>query len=131
MFMRTIALLLLISTPALGDSYDALRADPKIASGVLVAAIGDMIGDACPDLGERRLRSLSMLNTLVGRARALGYSVGEIRAYVEDDTEKERVRAQARAWLAARGGTDAVGICDVARAEIASASPIGRLMYEK
>lgn len=131
MLFRSAALALLIATPAVADRYDALRDDPQIASGVLVAAIGDLIGDNCPDLAERRTRSLLMLNALVGRARSLGYSLGEIRAYVDDDAEKDRVKAQARQWMAQKGATDAAGICRVARAEIAGGTTIGRLMYER
>ncbi|SDZ03902.1 hypothetical protein SAMN05444004_105136 [Jannaschia faecimaris] len=134
MLIRSILLLVLsLATPATADRYDALRADPEIASGVLVAAIGDMIADNCPDIGERRTRSLLMLNALVGRARALGYSVGEIRAYVDDDTEKDRVKGQARQWMSANGASaaDRGSICRVARKEIADGTTIGRLMYEK
>ncbi|WP_179378464.1 DUF5333 domain-containing protein [Jannaschia marina] len=124
---------LALAAPAAADRYDALRNDPQIANGVLVAAIGDIIGDTCPDLGERRTRSLLMLNSLVSRARGLGYSAGEIRAYVEDDAEKDRVKAQARQWLAQQGAStdDPASVCRVARAEIAKESTIGRLMYEK
>lgn len=135
MFARSIALALCLTTPALAaaDRYDALRADPEIASGVLVAVIGDMIGDACPAIGERRTRSLLMLNALVGRARSLGYSVGEIRAYVDDDAEKNRVKAQARQWFVQQGASvsDPASVCRVARAEIAAGSTVGRLMFEK
>ncbi|CTQ49636.1 hypothetical protein JDO7802_01650 [Jannaschia donghaensis] len=133
MIARTLAVALLLATPAAADRYDALRADPEIANGVLVAAIGDAIGDACPDLGERRTRSLLVLNALVNRARTLGYSVGEIRAYVDDDGEKARVKSQARQWLAQKGAStnDPGSICRVARAEIAAGTTIGRLMYVK
>lgn len=135
MLARSIALALCLAPPAvaLADRYDALRADPTIASGVLVAAIGDVIGDSCPAIGERRTRSLLMLNDLVGRARALGYSVGEIRAYVDDNAEKDRVKALARRWFAQKGAStsDPVSVCRLARREIAAGSPVGRLMYEK
>lgn len=133
MFFRSVALALLVATPAAADRYDALRADPQISSGVLVAAIGDLISDNCPNLGERRTRSLVMLNSLVGRARSLGYSVSEIRAYVDDDVEKDRVKAQARQWMANKGAStnDPGSICRVALAEIAAESPIGRLMFER
>lgn len=135
MLVRSIALALCLATPAvaLADRYDALRADPTIASGVLIAAIGDVIGDNCPAIGERRTRSLLMLNSLVGRARSLGYSVGEIRAYVDDDAEKDRVKARARRWFAQKGAStsDPVSVCRLARREIAAGSPVGRLMYEK
>lgn len=134
MFARILTLAALaFATPALADRYDALRTDPQIANGVLVAAIGDMIGDTCPALGERRARSLLMLNSLVSRARSLGYTVGEIRAYVDDDAEKARVKGQARQWFVQQGASvnDPGSICRVARAEIAADTTIGRLMYEK
>ena len=131
MFSRLFVLALLAATPATADRFDALRADPEIQNGVLIAAIGDMIGDNCDDLGERRTRSLLMLNDLVARARTLGYSLDDIRAYVEDDAEKNRVKARARQWFAQEGASanDTGGICRVARREIADGTTIGRLMY--
>lgn len=124
---------LLLALPAAADRYDALRGDPQIASGVLVAAIGDLIGDSCPGIGERRARSILALNALVGRAQSLGYSVGEIRAYADDKAEKARVKAQARVWMEQQGAdpSDAAAVCAVARAQIAAGSPVGRLMYLK
>lgn len=119
--------------PAHADRYDALRNDAEIENGVLVAAIGDIVKDSCPDLAERRTRSLLMLNDLVSRARSLGYSVSEIRAYVEDDAEKDRVKAKARTWFTQQGASvgDPASICRVARQEMAAGSPVGRLIREK
>ncbi|SFJ28423.1 DUF5333 domain-containing protein [Jannaschia pohangensis] len=127
------ALAMTLGQAAAADRYDALRADPQISNGVLVAAIGDLIRDNCPAIGERRARSLLMLNSLVSRARTLGYSVGEIRAYVDDDAEKDRVKAEARRWLSQQGASagDPASICRLAQREIAAGSTIGRLMYEK
>lgn len=115
---------------ASADRYDALRADGQISNGVLIAAIGDIIRDNCPDIAERKARALFQLQGLVSRAQSLGYSLGEIRAYVDDDAEKARVKGQARQWLRQKGASvdDPASICRIARQEIAADSAIGRLM---
>ncbi|MEL6585080.1 MAG: DUF5333 domain-containing protein [Pseudomonadota bacterium] len=119
-----------LAMPAQADRFDALRADTEIENGVLVAAIGDIIRDTCPEIGQRRGRTLLALNGLLSRARSLGYSTSEIQAYVDGDAEKARVKAKARQWLGQQGAreSDPASICALARSEIAKGSTIGRLM---
>ena len=66
----------------------------------------------------------------IGDATALGYSRGEIRDYVFDEAEQDRVRAIADDRLAARGASPTMmeGYCTVGREEIAAGSAIGRLL---
>ncbi|MEM6390475.1 MAG: DUF5333 domain-containing protein [Pseudomonadota bacterium] len=113
--------------------YTALRDDPEIENGVLIVAIGDMIQEACPSFEDRRARAIPFLLGLAGRARDLGYTDDEIRAYIDDDTEKARVRARAVQWFAQQGGSPDTpeSICEIARAEIDAGSSIGRLIRER
>lgn len=115
------------------DDYAALRSDAQIENGVLIVAIGDLIQDACPGFEDRRVRSVPFLLELAGRARDLGYSDDEIRAYISDDVEKARVEARAVQWFAQQGASPDTpeSICEVARAEIAANSAVGRLIRER
>lgn len=117
---------------ARADRWQGLREDAEIEAGVLVIAIGDMIVDNCPVLEARRMPTIGYMMDLANRALDLGYSRAEIVAYVEDDAEKERVRALARRWLAQQGASveDSESLCRVGRDEISAGSSIGRLLRE-
>lgn len=117
---------------AQADRWQVLRDDPEIANGVLVAAIGRMIEDNCADIERRRGPARLAAIPLFNRAISLGYSRSEIAAYIDDDAEKERVRALARRWLEQRGASEAAPetICQVGRDEISAGSTIGRLLRE-
>ena len=119
--------------PAQADKYDALRADEKIENGVLIVAIGDIVRDYCPNFEARRMRSILFLNGLVGRAKDLGYSMDEIRAYVDSDAEKERVGLRARQWLLQEGADfdRPATLCRIARDQIARDTAIGSLIRER
>ncbi|QBY00155.1 hypothetical protein E2K80_04895 [Rhodophyticola sp. CCM32] len=117
---------------AQNERWQGLRDDPQIASGVLVAAIGRIVEDNCTDIERRNGRARLAVIPIYNRAVSLGYSRSEIFAYIDDETEKERVRAQARQWLAERGASESAPetICQVGRDEISAGSPIGRLLRE-
>ena len=134
MFMTALLFMLPIAAnQARADGYDLLRADQTIERGLLIVAIGDTVRDYCSDFEPRRIRGLAFLNGLVNRAMNLGYSLAEIRAYVDNDEEKSRVKALARQWLLEQGADfrRPETLCQVARNEIAKDSQIGRLIREK
>lgn len=92
--------------------------------------IADAIADTCPTMEPRKLRALNELLKLRDYALGQGYAAAEVRAFVESKTEKARGRAEAAAWLVARGVQpgDAAAHCAIGRAEIAKGSLIGRLL---
>lgn len=127
-------LALLVSTENVrADRYDILRADRTIESGLLMVAIGDAVRDNCSEFEPRRVLGLAFLNGLINRAKLLGYSMDEIRAYVDNDDEKSRVKARARQWLLQQGADfkRPETLCRIARNEIAKNSRMGRLIREK
>ena len=116
---------------AWADRYDTLRQDPRLHEGLLAITVGRHIERTCPDLSRRDLAANVFLLGLATHAMSLGYSRAEVTAYVESDAEQERYIAHARDYFAARGVsdiTDVQGACRVGRDEIASGSPIGRLL---
>lgn len=116
--------------PAQTEDWDALRNDPVISEGLINFAIARHIHNRCPDISARRLRAIGYINNLVSEAEALGYSRSEIRAYVNDEAEQDRVRALADARLEPRGASPTMmeGYCTVGREEIAAGSAIGQLL---
>ncbi|MEM9754693.1 MAG: DUF5333 domain-containing protein [Pseudomonadota bacterium] len=124
--------LIVTSGAARADNFDALRTDAEIENGVLIVAIGDIMRDNCPGFELRRVPAAAFFWGLVDRARALGYSTDEIRAYVDNDADVERVQARARLWLQQQGADLSVPetICEIARDEISNDTVIGRLIRE-
>ena len=125
-----LVLWLVVALPAQAENWDRLRDDPAISEGLVDFAIARHIRNRCPDISARQLRAIGYINNLVGDATALGYSRSEIREYVFDETEQDRVRAIADERLAARGASPTMmaGYCIVGREEIAAGSAIGRLL---
>ena len=103
-----------------------------ITEGLIETAIAYEIDQVCEALDGRRLQGIALLWSLNSEARRLGYSQEEIRAFIDDDAEKDRLEAIARERLRGMGAVEgqAETYCDVGRAEIARASQIGRLLDE-
>lgn len=125
-----LAFSLVAALPAQAEDWDRLRNDPAISEGLVVFAIARHIKNRCPDISARRLRAIGYINGLVGDAMDLGYSRAEIREFVNNEAEQDRVRAIADERLAARGASPTMmaGYCTVGYEEIAAGSAIGRLL---
>ena len=93
--MKTLSLIaaLMIAAPAHAADMP-INKEPHINHVLLQGFIGDAIADNCPTMEPRKLRALGELNKLRAYAQDKGYSVSEIRAFVTDDTEKARGKAE-------------------------------------
>lgn len=121
---------LMIAAPAL--ALEPIRNEKHINHVLLQGFIGDAIADNCPALEPRKLRALGELNKLRAYAQEKGYTVAEIRAFVTDDTEKARGKAEAAEWLKAKGAEPGKpeAYCRIGREEIAKESLIGYLLRD-
>lgn len=121
------------ATTSRADQYDVLRNDAEIENGVLIVAIGDVIRDNCPNIEDRRARSIPFLLGLVRQAQSHGFSRAEVEAYVDNPAERARVEGLAAQWFAQEGAdlADPETICAVARSEISAQTAIGRLIRER
>lgn len=108
----------------------SLRDVPEIENTLFAVALADEIRDNCSSLSGRYLKGFGVLRRLRSRANALGYSDAEIRAYVESDAEKARMRTKGHKFLAAQGVdyNNPETFCAFGRAEIAKSSAIGVLL---
>tara|TARA_R110002074_G_scaffold129944_1_gene271283 strand:+ start:74 stop:475 length:402 start_codon:yes stop_codon:yes gene_type:complete len=129
-FAPVLALCLVAALPAQADEWDRLRDDPEISQGLVDFAIARDIQNRCSTISARRLRAIGFINELVNDAMELGYRRSEIRQFVFNEAEQERVGAIADERLAARGASPTMmaGYCTVGREEIAAGSAIGRLL---
>ena len=110
-----------------------LRDVDEINDGLFAVAIAREIKDYCPDISARYFRAFNVLANLKRKALKLGYSEDEVKAYVENDEEKARMRARGEAYLAANGVSydDPQSFCALGREEIKKSSQIGVLLRAK
>jgi hypothetical protein len=127
-----LALGLLITSfaPAYADNWQALRDDPELREGLTYVAVGRRIQRACDQIEVRRAPTYIFFQGLVGRAEDLGFSRREIRAYVDDDAERDRYTEIARGYMAQRGVDfdNATQVCQFGESEISAQTQIGRLL---
>jgi hypothetical protein len=119
---------LLLALPAY--ALEPINKEAHINNTLLQGFIGEQIADNCPTIEARTLRALGELNKLKNYALDKGYSASEIRSFVKDKTEKARGKAEATAWLKAKGAVPGKpeAYCAVGEAEIAKGSLIGYLL---
>ena len=104
-----------------------LREVREIDDQIYYALLAYEIGEQCESLSARKLKGINDLWALGRRAKELGYSEQEIKAYIRSDAEKERMRARGEAWFKSKGVSyDAPEtFCTLGRAEIERNSAIG------
>ncbi len=118
---------------ASATDYDPLRKDARMHNELLGASVAYLIDENCDALTLRKLRLLNKAFSLRKHAMSLGFSHGEVMAYVDSETEQDRFRAIAEPLLASKGVVEGQEetYCAVGRAEIEKRSFVGSLLYER
>ena len=118
----------LIAAPAL--ALEPINTESHINQTLLQGFIADAIDDNCDTISARKLRALSELLSLRDYALDKGYDRDVVTAFVKSDTEKARRKADAAAWLKAKGAApdQAEVYCAIGEDEIAKGSLIGQLL---
>ncbi len=127
------AVALVMTLPAMAAGKPNLRDLPEIDDRMLWVAMAIEISDRCPTIEPRTLRGLNYLWSIRNQAQALGYSTSEIKAYVDSDAEKARMRARGEAYVRAQGlnPDNNADLCKLGQAEIAKGSQIGAFLRLK
>lgn len=126
-----VGLLLAAAVPGVSASArPALSEVPEIENTLFAVAVADAVRDRCEGIDARLVKAYGVLWSIRARANELGYSDEEIRAYVDSDREKARMRAKGEAFLAQRGVSldKTETLCAFGREEIARNSAIGALL---
>lgn len=125
--VKMLTLLSLMALPTVAEAKPPLREVKEIDNELYYIAIANEISEYCPSISGRRLKAIGVLWGLKSQANKLGYSDNEIRAYVDSDAEKDRMRAKGEAYLAQHGVTyeNPNSFCTLGRAEIERNSAIG------
>ncbi|MDX5382143.1 MAG: DUF5333 domain-containing protein [Rhodobacterales bacterium] len=127
------AVALVLALPAMAAGKPNLRDLPEIDDSMLWVALAIEISDRCPTIEPRTMRGLTYLWSIRSRAQALGYTPSEIKAYVDSDAEKARMRARGEAYVRDQGlnPTKDADLCKLGQAEIAKGSQIGAFLRLK
>ena len=107
-----------------------LEQEAHINDELRAAAAGDILRHTCPSLSARVFVFLGRVNDLQNYALSKGYSQPEVKAFLDDDAQKARVKAEAQAYLAKAGAKpgDIESYCKVGRDEIAKKTPMGQML---
>lgn len=116
------------ASPAL--ALEPLNTNAHINEALIAGRVGDVIRKTCPSITARMFTVLQELNALEDYARGAGYSEAEVKAYLQDPTEKARIKAVAAQYLADAGAVegDVETYCVVGRNEIANSTLTGTLL---
>lgn len=130
--LLTSAVFASLATSAFAVDYTAMRKDARVHNELLGASIAYLIDENCPDLSLRKFRLINKAYQLQKHANTLGYSLGEIKNYVDSKVEQDRFRSIAEPMLAKQGARkgNAESYCAVGRAEIAKGSFAGKLLAD-
>ena len=120
--------LLTLAAPAL--AREPLGDDPHIVNSLMSGRVADVIRNECSSISAKMFVVIGKLNDLETYARGKGYTEAEVKAFLKDKTEKDRIKAMAADYLAKAGAKpgDAESYCKVGRDEIAKGTLAGSLL---
>lgn len=119
---------LLLAAPAF--ALEPLPEETHINDSLRAGRIGDVIRKTCPTISARMFVVLGKIEDLKSYALDKGYTRAEVEAFIKNPEQKQRLRAEADAYLAAAGAVPGQPetYCAVGEAEIAKGSLIGELL---
>lgn len=126
--LTTTLFALLIATPVL--ALEPLAEEQFINDSLRAGRIGDVIRKTCPTISARMFVVLNKIEDLKRYALEKGYARDDVEAFIKDGAQKDRLKAEAAAYLTAAGAVDGQPetYCAVGEAEIANGSMIGELL---
>ena len=110
-----------------------LAKEVAINDGLITISMADTIRNVCPDISARLIEAFIYLKLLESEALKLGYDNYEIKAFINDADEKDRVLDLAEVRLKEIGvlPDQPRTYCTVGLAEIQTGSTIGKLLKVK
>ena len=119
--------------PSQGMAKEGLDQEVEINEGLIAISMADRIRTSCPEISARFIEAFIFLKSLESKALALGYDGSEIKAFINDADEKDRVLGLAHARLTTIGALpdQPETYCTVGFAEIQTGSAIGKLLKAK
>lgn len=117
----------LIMQSTVASALPPLSSQSEIDRSMLWAGLAIETSKKCSSISLRKVKGISFLWSVKADASKLGYSDDQIRAYVESDSEKARIRQIGETYISSKGfdPRTETGICAFGQAEMARGSIIG------
>lgn len=114
-------------------SAASLSQETDINDALFEIAVANEIRKECDSINARIFAALSRMRALKAEARKRGYSEAEIDAYVDNKTEKRKMRVRRNEYIRAQGAApdDGPSLCALGQSEIAKRSRIGALLWAR
>lgn len=133
---KTLAVVTLALTPLMAVQAQAKPPLSEVAAiddALFDLGLADRIRKNCPTISARMLKAIGYVRGIEKKARDMGYTQAEIDAYTDSDADKDRLRAKAAKFFAARGvdPSKPESYCAVGLEEIQKSSRIGSLLRAK
>ena len=119
--------------PAKSMAKQGLPAEKHITEGLIAISMADTVRNECVTISAQWIPAMLYLNSLKQHAIELGYTASEIKAFIKDENEKERLLEVAKTRFKKLGAiTDVPSrYCGIGMAEIETGSTIGKLLRVK
>lgn len=126
--LLSLALVAALAAPVL--ALEPLNKEAHINEALTAGRVADVIRNECSSISAKMFVVLAELSALEDYAREKGYSEAEVKAFLKNPTEKARIKAAAKDYLAKAGAKagDEESYCKVGRDEIAKGSLAGSLL---
>lgn len=128
MIIRPLLIAAVLATPAFAKP--SLWNYERISQGLFDIGVAHGIRKNCDNISANKFRGATFAWSLVNYAKSQGYTQAEVRAFIDDDAEKAKLRKRVEADMAAKGLDYKTpnGLCDFGRAEINKGSQVGKLL---
>lgn len=124
----TLAAFAVLSAPAMAKV--PLEDNQHITDSLMAGRVADVIRSTCPSISARMVTAYSKLEDLKKYAVDQGYTEAEVKAFLRDPKEKDRIKALAADYLAKAGAVegDVESYCVAGRAEIDKGTLAGSML---
>ena len=119
--------------PAKSMAKQGLPAEKHITEGLIAISMADTVRNECVTISAQWIPAMLYLNSLKQHAIELGYTASEIKTFIKDENEKERLLEVAKTRFEKLGAVTDVpsSYCGIGMAEIETGSTIGKLLRVK
>ena len=116
--------------PATSMAKQGLPAETHITEGLIAISMADTVRNECVTISAQWILAMLYLNSLKQHAIELGYTASEIKAFINNENEKEHLLEVARTRFEKRGAVTDVpsSYCGIGLNEIEAGSTIGKLL---
>lgn len=124
----TLAAFAVLSAPAMAKV--PLEDNQHITDSLMAGRVADVIRSTCPSISARMVTAYAKLEDLKKYAVDQGYTEAEVKAFLKDKSQKDRIKALAADYLAKAGAVegDVESYCVAGRAEIDKGTLAGSML---